>query len=106
MLCAVAREQIEAGNYLGGCLALRNWWVIGEWPKLDGLTMYSAADLLFTAGTLADGLASTGQFGRGHKHSEALLNGALALCELLGIRARASEVRVELGACYYRQGFF
>ena len=106
VLCTVAREQMEVGNYEGGCLALRNWWSIGEWPKLDQLTAYSAADLLFTAGTLADCMASTGQFQKGHKHSEALLNGSLALCDLLSLRTRVSEVRVELAACYYRQGFF
>jgi tetratricopeptide (TPR) repeat protein len=106
VLCTVAREQMEVGNYEGGCLALRNWWSIGEWPKLDQLNAYSAADLLFTAGTLADCMASTGQFPKGHKHSEALLNGSLALCALLALNTRVSEVRAELAACYYRQGFF
>ena len=106
ILCTIAREQMEVGNYQAGCLALQNWWTIGQWPELDQLTAYSAADLLFTAGTLADCMASTGQFAMGHKHSEALLNGSLALCDLLGLKTRASEVRAELGACYYRQGFF
>src|SRR5262249_12284691 len=38
ILCAVAREQIEVGNYDAGCLILKSHWTPGEWPKLDGLT--------------------------------------------------------------------
>ena len=106
VLCAVAREQIEVGNYEGGCLALRNWWRVGYWPRSDALTPYCAADLLFTTGTLAHCVASTGNSVWGHKYSEALLNGSLALCEMLSLKTRAAEVRIELAACYYRQGFF
>ncbi|HSE34331.1 MAG TPA: tetratricopeptide repeat protein [Pyrinomonadaceae bacterium] len=106
VLCTVAREQLEVGNYKGGCLVLQNWWTVGDWPKLQGLSAYTAADLLLTTGMLADYMASTGQFPRGHKHSEALLNGALALCAMLGLKTRVAEARAELGGCYYRQGFF
>jgi TolB-like protein len=106
VFCTIAREQIEVGNYEAGCLVLQRWWTLGEWPKLEGLSPHSAADLLFTVGSLADCVASTGRLGRGHKHSEALLNGSLALCEQLGFKFRAAEVRIELGCCYYRQGSF
>ena len=37
ILCTIAREQIEVGNYDAGCLILKKHWKPGEWPKLDGV---------------------------------------------------------------------
>jgi TolB-like protein len=104
--CAIVREQNDAGNYEAACLVLRPWWSFGDWPKVDGLTPQSCADLLFTAGELASSVASSKQLPRGQKHSEELLNGSIALFEQLGFRGRAAEGRIELAFCYYRQGLF
>jgi len=106
VFCTIAREQIEAGNYAAGCIVLQRWWTFGEWPRLEGLSPQSAADLLFTAGALAGWLASTRQVPRGQKHSAALLNGAIGLFEQLGSKSRSAEGRIELACCYYREGFF
>jgi TolB-like protein len=104
--CAIAREQIDVGNYAAACRVLQTWWVFGNWPKLDGLNQQCCADLLFTAGELAGCIASTRQLPRGQKHGEELLNGSIALFEQLGFRRRAAEGRIELALCYYRQGLF
>jgi DNA-binding winged helix-turn-helix (wHTH) protein/tetratricopeptide (TPR) repeat protein len=104
--CAIAREQIDAGNYEAACRVLQTWWVFGNWPKLDGLNQQCCADLLLTAGELAGCVASTRQLPRGQKHGEELLNGSIALFEHLGFRRRADEGRIELALCYYRQGLF
>ncbi len=104
--CAVAREQIDSGNYEAACAMLQRWWTFGEWPKLEGLGPDSSADLLYTAGALAGCVASTRQVPRGQKHAEALLNGSIALFEQLGSKSRAAEGRIELGTCYYREGLF
>jgi len=106
ILCAVAREQIEVGNYDAGCLILKRHWTPGEWPKLDGLTSHSAADLLFTAGSLASCLSSTGRIQKGQKHAEALLSGAIGILEHLGAKRAATEAKIELALSYYRQGLF
>lgn len=106
VFCTIAREQIEAGNYEAGCIVLRRWWTFGEWPRLEGLSPHSAADLLFTAGTLAGWVASTRQVPRGQKHSAALLNGAIGLFEQLGSKSRSAEGRIELAYSYYREGLF
>ncbi len=104
--CAMAREQIDAGNYEAACLVLKQWWEFGDWPKLDGLTQHRCADLLFTSGQLAGWLASTRQLQNGQKHGEELLSGSVAMCEQLGLSRRAAEGRIELALCYYRQGLF
>jgi DNA-binding winged helix-turn-helix (wHTH) protein/tetratricopeptide (TPR) repeat protein len=104
--CAIAREQIEVGNYDGACKVLAPWWLFGEWPSVDGLNQRSSADLLFTTGELAGCIASTKQLPKGQKHGEALLNGSIAIFEQLKCRRRAAEARIELALCYYRQGLF
>lgn len=104
--CSIAREQIDAGNYDAAYMVLQAWWRYGEWPKLDGLEKRSCADLLFTAGELAGCLASAKQLPRGQKDGEALLNGSIALFEQQSSPTRASEARIELALCYYRQGLF
>jgi len=106
IFCAVAREQIEAGNYEGGCQILKNWWTVGEWPKLNGLSSYAAGDLLFTAGALTGWIASSRQVAGGQKHAQGLLNGAVGIFEQLGLKARSAEAKIELGYCYYREGLF
>ena len=104
--CTVTREQIEVGNYEAGCLILRRWWTPGDWPKIDGLGSYSAADLLFTTGSLAGCLSSTGRIQKGQKNAEDLLSGSIGIFEHLGAKRRAAEARIELALAYYRQGMF
>jgi TolB-like protein/predicted negative regulator of RcsB-dependent stress response len=106
VFCTIAREQIEVGNYEAGCLVLQRWWTLGEWPKLEGLSPHSAADLLFTVGALASWISSTGHIQTGQKHAEALLNGSIALFEHLGSKRRSAEGQIELAMSYYRQGMF
>lgn len=106
VFCAIAREQVEIGNYDAGCIMLRNWWTPGEWPNLNGLSSHGAADLLFTTGLLAGSLSSTGRIQKGQKHAEGLLSGSVGIFEYLGAKRRAAEGKIELALSYYRQGMF
>jgi DNA-binding winged helix-turn-helix (wHTH) protein/tetratricopeptide (TPR) repeat protein len=106
VLCTIAREQIEIGNYDAGCVMLRNWWRPGEWPNLSALSPHAAADLLFTTGSLAGCLSSTGRIQKGQKHAEELLGGSIGIFEHLGAKRRAAEAKIELALSYYRQGMF
>ncbi|HEY8228289.1 MAG TPA: winged helix-turn-helix domain-containing protein, partial [Pyrinomonadaceae bacterium] len=106
VFCAVAREQIDSGNYDGACQVLHQWWSWGKWPSFVGLKPESCADLLFTTGRLAGCVASARQIAQGQKHGEALLNGAIALFESVGAHGRVAEAKIELALCYYRQGLF
>jgi DNA-binding winged helix-turn-helix (wHTH) protein/predicted negative regulator of RcsB-dependent stress response len=104
--CVVARTQIETGNFDAAFAVLERWWTMGEWPRLDALSPYSSGDLLYTAGVLAGGMASTRQVPKGQKHAEALLSGAIGLFEQLGSKTLSAEGRIELAYCYYREGMF
>jgi signal transduction histidine kinase/ActR/RegA family two-component response regulator len=104
--CTIARQQLEIGDYDGGCAALRRWWKLEEWPQHHGLSNQAAAHLLLTAGTLSGWIASTRQVQGDQKGAEALLNGAIALFEQLEETTRAAEARIELAGCYYRGGLF
>jgi tetratricopeptide (TPR) repeat protein len=106
VFCAVAREQIEAGNYDAASEILQPFWHFGDWPELRGLDQESAADLLFTAGELAGCVASTKQIPKGQKYGETLLSGSIAIFEYLSCKGCAAEARIELALCYYRQGLF
>lgn len=106
VLCVIAREQIDAGNYDAACAVLKRWWTMGEWPKLEGLNSRVSADLLLTVGTLAGFMSSARQVPRGQKYAEALLNGAIGLFEQLGFRTLSAEGRIELALCYEREGIF
>ena len=104
--CTIAREKLEVGDYEAGCALLKPWWKIGEWPRQEGLDEGTAAELLLAAGILSDSVVRAKQVAGGHRLSEALLNGAIALFEHLGETTRATEGRIELGRSYYRQGLF
>jgi len=104
--CAIAREKLEAGDYEAGCAALQRWWTLGEWPRQTGLDSLASAELLLVTGTLSGWVASSQHMAGGRKPAEALLNGAIAIFEQLGERARAAEGRIELACCYYCQGVF
>jgi len=104
--CTIAREKLELGDYEAACATLREWWTIGTWPKQDGLSQAAAAELLLVTGTLSGWVASTRQMVGGQKPAEGLLNGAIALFDHLGNRTSASEARIELSYCFYRQGLF
>ncbi|HKG99044.1 MAG TPA: winged helix-turn-helix domain-containing protein, partial [Pyrinomonadaceae bacterium] len=106
VFCTVAREQIEVGNYEAACLIFSKWWMPEEWPNLKDLDSRSAADLLFTTGSLAGCLSSTGRMQKGQKHAEALLSGSIGMFEYLGAKRRSAESKIELALCYYRQGMF
>jgi TolB-like protein/Flp pilus assembly protein TadD len=106
VFCAIARDQIDVGNYEAASLMLRRWWRLGSWPRLTGLDSRTCADLLFTTGELAGFEASTKQQPIGQKNAENLLSGSIALFEQLGSSFRAAEGRLELALCYYRQGNF
>jgi len=106
VFCAIAREQMDVGNYEAACHVLNRWWSVGLWPKLDGMDSKSRADLLFTAGEVAGFVASAEQLPLGQKNAELLLSGSIALFEELGSLMRVAEGHLELALSYYRQGNF
>jgi TolB-like protein/tetratricopeptide (TPR) repeat protein len=106
VFCIIAREQITAGNFDAACAVLRPWWTFGQWPKLEGLSLTSSADLLLTVGTIAGYITRSAPVPKGEKHASELLNGAISLCEQFGSVVLASEGRIELAHYYFQEGTF
>lgn len=106
ILCTVAREHIAVGNFDAAEMILEQWYKKGHWPKLDSLKPHTAADLLFTLGTLIGWIGSTRRITNGQKEAESFLCGSVALFEQLGAKSRSIEARTELARCFYRQGLF
>ncbi|HEY6118652.1 MAG TPA: ATP-binding protein [Pyrinomonadaceae bacterium] len=104
--CTVAKEQLDVGDFEAGCSALKKWWTLGGWPKLDGLTRTAAAELLLTAGTLSGWVASTRKVQGEQKSAERLLSSAIAFFEYDADKTKAAEGQLELAYCYFRQGLF
>src|SRR5258708_17959589 len=94
--CAVAREQLEVGDYDAACAALQQWWRVGDWPSHIGLSDPAAAELFLTSGMLSGWLASAKPLPGGQKPAEALLNGAITLFERLGDQAQMIAGRIEI----------
>lgn len=106
IFCTIAREQLLVGNFEAADLILRTLRSDNGWPQLRDLPPQSAGDLLFTMGLLTGNLAGSGRFKRRHRHAEALLNGAVAVFEMLSLNNQSAEAHIELGRCYYREGLF
>jgi tetratricopeptide (TPR) repeat protein len=106
VFCTIAREQIVVGNFEGARLAIERWLPKSGWPKLDHLEPHTAADLLFTLGSLIGALSLIGRISRGIKRAETYLSGSISLLEQLGSKISAAEARIELARCYYREGLF
>src|SRR6476620_8695718 len=104
--CLIAREKLEIGDYDAGCVALRAWWSVGEWPNQTGLSSLAAAELLLISGSLTDAVARAKRMTGGQRLAEALISGSVALFDHLAESRRGLWARMELGCCYYHQGLF
>lgn len=104
--CALARQREEVSDYEGASQYLRSWWSPSLPPKLNGLDQRSAAELLLRVGTLQGWLGSVRKTASWQRIAESYLTQSMALFQVLGENEKASEARIELGYCYYREGVF
>ena len=104
--CAYARVREEAGDYEAACDAIKQWWRMGERPRLDGLDQHTAAEVLLRAGTLCGWMGSMQQMTFAQRTAEGLLNASIYIFQLLKDVTRAAEGQIELGYCHYREGSF
>ena len=106
IFCTIAREQIVVGNFEGARFLIERWLPTSGWPRLDHLEPQTAADLLLTLGNLIGVLSLSGRIGKGQKRAESYLNGSIALLAQTGSEIIASEAKIELAKCHYREGAF
>ena len=105
--CQVAAELIHTGRYTEAAEALGEFWQgIGKRPDLKGLPTSVAAEVLLQCGTLTGWLGSVQSIPNAQEKAKDLLTEALRKFQSQGEHARASEVRYELGLCYFRLGSY
>ncbi|HEY0323498.1 MAG TPA: sigma 54-interacting transcriptional regulator [Pyrinomonadaceae bacterium] len=107
MRCQLAEELDIRGQYEAARNALGELWQgVGQRPALEGLTDFTAAEVLLCAGALTGWLGSAGQFANAQEIAKDLISESIAIFESLGEATRVAAAKSELGVCYWREGAF
>lgn len=107
LLCALAKEQAEAGEFEIARSTISEFWGrVGERPRLQGLDDVARAEVLLRAGALSGWIGSARQISGAQEIAKDLISEGATIFEELGLDDRAAEARVDLGICYWREGGF
>jgi tetratricopeptide (TPR) repeat protein len=105
LLCALAKQQEEAGDFEAAGLTLSEFWQgVGVRPRLDGLGESARAELLLRAGTLSGWIGSAHQISGAQEIAKDLITESATLFEELRLSERVPEARIDLAICYLREG--
>jgi tetratricopeptide (TPR) repeat protein len=105
LLCALAQQQEEAGDFDAAGLTLNEFWRgIGVRPRLEGLGETARAELLLRAGTLSGWIGSAQQISGAQEIAKDLITESANLFVELGLSERVPEARIDLAICYLREG--
>ncbi len=105
--CQIAAELIHTGKYAEAGEALGEFWQgAGKRPDLKEMTTAVAAEVLLQCGTLTGWLGSVHSIPGAQEKAKDFLTEALRKFQSQGQRGKVSEVRYELGLCYFRLGSY
>ena len=105
ILCTAAKEMAEAGEFEAARSVLGEFWKqVGERPQLEGLRPIERAQVLLRVGSLSAWIGSAQQIPGAQEIAKDLLTESTSLFEELGLVEHAAEARIDLGACYWREG--
>lgn len=105
--CQAAQSLEEKGDYEGAREALGELWRgVGERPKITGLYLNVAAELMLRAGTLTGWLGSCKQLKDAQEKAKNLISESIRIFESLGSGKKILEGQTELAYCYWRQGAY
>lgn len=105
LCCQLAKELEEAGNYEGARSAMNELWQrVGEQPNLEGLSQFTAAEVLLRAGALTAWIGSARLIEGAQETAKDLISRSLAAFEALNETEKAAEALTDLGYCYWREG--
>lgn len=103
--CEYAKRLEEAGNYDAAQAMIGDFWQqIGERPQTEGLDERAAAELLLRVGVLSAWIGSTRQIEGAQERAKNLISESMTLYEALQEPEKATEGRIELAICYWREG--
>ncbi len=105
--CELARKLEETGEFDLAREALGSLWQrVGERPQTEGLPEEAKAELLLRSGTLSGWIGSARQIPGSQEVAKDLISEGITIFETLGLREKATEARVNLATCYWREGAF
>lgn len=105
--CQIAKELEEVGDYEGAREALGELWRgTGERPKIRGLLMNVAAEVILRAGTLTGWIGSCEQIEDAQEKAKNLISESIRLFESFSYTKKILEAQTELAYCYWRQGSY
>jgi CheY-like chemotaxis protein/tetratricopeptide (TPR) repeat protein len=105
--CRAAAEFVDRGDYDSACEALGPFWKgVGVRPALGDLGDVAAAEVLLAVGTVTGWIGSCRQIEGAQDAAKDLISESASRFDSLGLRARASDAKSELGFCYRRAGAY
>jgi tetratricopeptide (TPR) repeat protein len=105
--CQLARTLEETGEFDLAREALGSLWQgVGERPQTEGLPEEAKAELLLRAGTLSGWIGSARQIPGSQEAAKDLVSESATIFDSLGLTEKATEARVNLATCYWREGAF
>lgn len=105
--CRFAAELIHTGQYGAAREALGDFWQgIGKRPDVRGLASMTAAEVLLQCGVLSGWLGGVKSVKDAQERAKDLLTEAQRKFESQGQSVKVSEVKYELGMCYWRLGSY
>jgi tetratricopeptide (TPR) repeat protein len=107
LLCELAKEREEYGDYEGARQALGGLWQrVGERPKIEGLERNTSAEVLLRAGVLTGWIGSKQQITDAQETAKNLISESISIFESSGHTKKVSEAQIDLAYCYWREGAY
>jgi len=105
--CKIAKEHELTGDYHAAQEALAPFWQgVGEYPQLDGLNRFAAAEILLHTGILTMLLGSAEQLAGAQELAKDLITKSIRIFSDLGEQEKSTEAQFELARCYWREGSY
>jgi tetratricopeptide (TPR) repeat protein len=105
-LCCEAAKMLEyKGQYEKARKLLAAYWTrIEERPKLAGLELNTAGELLLRAGVLSGWIGSKNQVAESQETAKNLISESLTIFQSTKYRKKIAEAQTESALCYWRTG--
>ena len=105
--CQIAADLEHRGQYEAAQDALGELWQgAGQRPVLEGLSEFTAAEVLLRVGTLSGCLGSAEQSAEIQTAAKDLISESAARFEDLNEAEKAASAHSDLAICYWREGAF
>jgi tetratricopeptide (TPR) repeat protein len=103
--CRLAKELEDRGRYEDARKVMGELWQrIGERPKVEGLGLVTAAEVILRAGVLTSWIGSKQQITDAQETAKNLISESASIFESLGHTKRMLDAQTELAVCYWREG--